>query len=357
MKTLNQFTRNKIELFLLFIVLPILSCNKTINNPVEHFENSPRQELTPSRRIGLEEFDILKPGLVIRKDDSYMIWDLNNENMFHLINFNSKKVNRGIKKGNGPGEIIGVMGFQLKDDKFLVYDGDRKKMNQINVTSDTLILKEIKEIHFDTRLFITNYQGSHVIATGLFEDAWLASIKGNGEIISKVDFPDFEETSNTPGMELSMLYISTHIANKPDNKKVVAATQYLGLLSFFDYIDGSILKECKQNKYYGPDFTLPERGGIAYSKNGIIGFCGLDCDDDYVYALYSGRTFTEHGMESHHCEHLLVYDWNGNPIQHYILGIPLSSVKYDKEKNTIYGIGYDPEGVFVEYQLDNQFIH
>ena len=62
-------------------------------------------------------------------------------------------------------------------------------------------------------------------------------------------------------------------------------------------------------------------------------------------------------MESHHCEHLLVYDWDGNPIQHYILGIPLSSVKYDKEKNTIYGIAYDPEGVFVEYQLDNQFIH
>ncbi len=76
-----------------------------------------------------------------------------------------------------------------------------------------------------------------------------------------------------------------------------------------------------------------------------------------MYALYSGRTFTEHGMESHHCEHLLVYDWDGNPIQHYILGIPLSSVKYDKEKNTIYGICYDPEGVFVEYQLDNQFIH
>lgn len=352
MKIISQLTRNKTEVFLLFITILLLSCNKTINTPIEHFEKRPKHMLTASKVIDLEEFNILKPGLVIRRDDSYMISDLMNENIFSLVNFKSGKVIKGIKMGNGPGEIIGVFGFELKYDDFLVYDSDRKKMNQIAISSDSaLILKEIEEINFDKRLFGTNYQGSHVIATGLFEDAWFASLKGNGEIISKVDFPDFEETSNTTGMELSMLYISTHIVNKPDNKKVVAATQNFGVLSFFNYINGAILDEYKQVKYYGPQFTLLERGGIAWSKDGSTGFCGLDCDDEYVYALYSGRTFTEHGMGSHHCEHLLVYDWDGNPVKHYILDIPLFSMKYDKAKNSIYGIGYDPEGVFVEYQL------
>ena len=58
-------------------------------------------------------------------------------------------------------------------------------------------------------------------------------------------------------------------------------------------------------------------------------------------------------MLSHHCEHLLVYDRDGNPVKHYTLDIPLFSMKYDSEKNTIYGIGYNPEGIFVEYQLDD----
>ncbi len=58
-------------------------------------------------------------------------------------------------------------------------------------------------------------------------------------------------------------------------------------------------------------------------------------------------------MLSHHCEHLLVYDRDGNPVKHYTLDIPLFSMKYDSEKNTIYGKGYNPEGIFVEYQLDD----
>lgn len=344
----------KTRILIIFNAILLFSCNKAINNPIQHFEKSPKQRLTHSRMIDLEEFDILKPAHVFRMDDSYMVWDNNNEKMFSLVNFDSKKVIKGIRRGNGPGEIISTISLQVKDGRFLIYDADRRKISRINISSDTtLILKEVEEIGFDKRLFIINYQGSHMIATGLFEDAWLATLKGNGEIISKVDFPSFEETDNTPKMELSMLYLSTHTANKPDNKKVVAATQDLGVISFFNYIDGSILEEYKQLKYYGPDFSLLERGGIAWSKDGLIGFCGLDCDDEYVYALYSGRTFNEHGMLSHHCENLLVYDWDGNPVKHYILDIPMYSMKYDKKNNSIYGIGYHPEGVFVEYQLDN----
>lgn len=349
---INEKSINITHIFILFVVLPILSCSKTINNPIEHFIQAQRQELIHSNIIYLEEFDILKPGHVIRKDDSYMIWEINNEETFHFVNFDSKKVIRGVRKGSGPGEIIFPSSIQIKEDNFYVFDPDKKKINQIYISTDsTLELKEVEEINFDKRLFLINYQGSHIIATGLFEDAWLATLKGNGEIISKVDFPSFKETSNTPKMELSMLYIITHLANKPDNKKVVAATQDLGVISFFNYINGSILEEYKQIKYFGPEFTLQERGGIGYSKDGLIGFCGLDCDNEYVYVLYSGRTFAEHGMQSHHCDNLLIYDWDGNPIKHYILDIPMTSMKYDKKNNSIYGIAYHPEGAFIEYQL------
>lgn len=354
MRIINQTLKYKIHILILYIVLPILSCNQIIDNPIQHFEKSPNKKLTPIRSIDLEEFEILKPAQVFRMNDSYMIWDLTDERIFSLVNFDSKKVIKGIRRGSGPGEILSTISLQVKDDKFLIYDADRRKLNQVVVSADTiLILNEVEEINFDTRLFVINYQDSHMIANGLFEDAWLVTIQSDGEIISKVDFPTFEETDNTPKMELSMLYLSTHTANKPDNKKVIAVTQDFGVISFFNYINGSVLEEYKQLKYYGPKFILPERGGIAWSKEGLVGFCGLDCDDEYVYTIYSGRTYSEYGMESHHCENLLVYDWEGNPVKHYTLDIPLFSMKFDKEKNTIYGIGYNPEGVFVEYQLDN----
>lgn len=342
---------NKVITLILFIS-PFLSCNKEVHNPIDHFSESKRERLTHSKIIELDEFDILKPASVIRKENSYMIWDLNDEDMLHLVNFESKEVKRGIRRGSGPGEAVAIVDLQLKDDDFFIFDPNKQKISQVDISSDaTLKLKEVDGFGFEEHLFSVDYQNSHCIAVGILEDVWLVVLNREGEVISKVDFPVFEETNNIPKLEQSMLYLSTRTAKKPDNKKVVAATQSFGVLSFLNYADGPKLKEYKQIKYYGPNYIQQGNGAIAWSKDGEVGFCGLDCDDDYVYALYSGRTFAEHGMVNHHCEHLLVYDWDGNPVKHYMLDIPLFSMKYDKENNSIYGIGYNPEGVFVEYQL------
>ena len=48
-------------------------------------------------------------------------------------------------------------------------------------------------------------------------------------------------------------------------------------------------------------------------------------------------------MESHYCEHLLVYNWDGIPVKYYHLEIPLCSMKYDKTNNSIYGMDIIPK--------------
>ncbi len=284
--------------------------------------------------------------------DAYMITEMQDEYMFSLVNFNTKEVIKGVRRGNGPGEIIATMCYQVNENRFLTFDTARNKIYQVVVSPDTtLVLEEVEEIHIDKMLSRVDYQGSHVITNGLLEDAWLVTMKSNGEIMSGVNYPSFKETNDAQPITLSFIYLNTHVARKPDNKKVVAATQNLGVISFFHYIDGLILEEYQQIKYYGPQFFLAEGGSVAWSRDGLTGFCGLDCDDTHVYALYSGRTFTEHGVECFYCEHLLVYDWDGNPVKHYTLDIPLYFMQFDKERETIYGIAYHPEGVFVEYQL------
>ena len=117
------------------------------------------------------------------------------------------------------------------------------------------------------------------------------------------------------------------------------------------YIGENKLTEYKQIKYFSPTFSVIKGGNISYPKDEKVGFCNVECDDNYIYALYSGRTPNSHGELSHHCENILVYDWAGNPIKRYILDVPLWSRGYDSEKNCIYGIAYNPEGGFIEYQL------
>lgn len=68
--------------------------------------------------IDLEEFDVLKPSSIIRKNDAYMIKDLKSEEVFHFIDFDSREIIRGIRRGSGPGEILSPTSLQLKGDDF-----------------------------------------------------------------------------------------------------------------------------------------------------------------------------------------------------------------------------------------------
>jgi hypothetical protein len=349
----KKIQMRKSIIYILLLSVMLIACTKNPTCPIRHFEGKPVQRIYPAKIVDLEEFGILRPaGLVKTDNNSFLIRDRQNENIFNLINLSTGKIARGINIGQGPGELIMPTNFQYRNGKMLTYD--RKKIYEIILSSDsTLAVKELYEIDTDVpRLFMINHLDTTFMATGIFEDFWLAEMNKDGEILSTIDFPIFKETRRTPGIALSLLYISTYMANSPDNKRVVIATQSHGVISFLNRTESGI-EEYKQLRYHAPNFIVQERGNIAYSRDNRIGFCSLDCADNYVFALYSGRTFSSHGMLNHRCEHLLVYDWEGNPIRRYVLDIPLTAFVYCKKTNSIYGLAEHPEGVLIQYQLSN----
>ena len=341
----------------LLLSTALISCSEAaVNNPIEHFSESKTEKISVSKQISLEEFDILKPTRALRMDNSsYMIQDGQQKNIFSLVNLQSKQVAKGGRMGNGPQEFTSIGSFQQVGDDVVVYDISHKRFSKIKVLSDTtLALQEIRRVDTEKRMFITHCIGSDIIASGMFKDYWLMHLGKENEICSTIDFPYFDEFKDISPILKSVLHCSTLIANAPNQKKVVAATMQHGVITFFDYTENQPLKAYKQLKYYAPNFKkyqIQGQDNIAFSKDNKIGFCSVACDNTYVYALYSGRTFNEYGMLSHHCENLLVYDWEGNPIKRYLLDIPLYSMQYDEKNRVIYGIAYNPEGVLVEYQL------
>ena len=329
------------------------SCSDKINDPIVHFNKREEQKIKPSRIIQLEDYEILKPADAIQVGSNYFIYDTQVKNMFNLVDPLSRSMIKGGERGSGPHDVGMPGSFQYKNDKIVFFDISQKKINEIQFSSNMstrLIIKEIEKIKSPNRLFMVNCIDTNYIATGIFNDYWLAHIDKQGETISTVDFPIFEETKDIPKTQLSILYISTLMANSPDNHKMIAATQKHGVLSFC-HINNNGIIEYKQILYYAPIFEIQEKGNIAFSKNNKVGFCAVDCDDKYVYALYSGKTFNKFGTLNHHCENLLIYDWNGNPVKRYILDIPLYSMRYNRETHSIYGIAYNPEGILIEYEL------
>jgi hypothetical protein len=339
---------------ILFLLLSVLlnACSNNIKTPIKHFAGKPAEHITPSKIMELEEFGILRPLNFVQINDSmFFVYDVKNENLLNLINIYSRKTQRGVNKGQGPGEVLAPSSIVFKDNQVLVYDAIPKKMHEIVCTSDsTLALKEVYRIETGTMIFQVHLLDSTFIATGTFGDFWLAEMNKEGKIIATVDFPAWEETNNISKSATYVLYNTALYANSPDKKRVVAATSDQGIISFL-YRTNIGIQEYKQIKYHAPSFRITERGGAAYLRDNVEGFKGIDCDDNYVYASYSGRTMNTHESNFSLCEHLLVYDWDGNPIKRYILDIPITKLVYNKEKNSIYGLGRNPEGVLVEYKL------
>lgn len=349
----NKSMKILLKLTFLILIISIIACNKAeVNDPLEHFGKLNTRRLNPSSVIDLEQFDILHPVGVAKQYDKYYFRERNNENIFTEIDFLTKEKISGVNIGNGPEEILSIGAFQTRDNKILVYDINKKTIFQITQNKHSkLTIESFHKINYEKELFILSYANNAIIASGIFENCWLSYLNLEDELLSYLDFPNFAEMEHLPDLQKSILFLSTHTSISPNGKKMVAATQSLGAISFCEITSSNKLAAQKEVKYFPPIFTVKDRGTIAYDKKSKIGFCALDSDNKYVYALYSGRTFEKAGMESHHCEHLLVYNWNGVPVKYYHLEIPLYSMKYDKAKNSIYGIGYNPEGVFIEYKL------
>ena len=354
-KLKKKSMKNNIIWYLsLLLSILTIACTKQ-NSPFDHFKDKPVEKIYPINIVDLEEFGVLRPFNFVQIDDSmFVIQDEKAENIYNLINLSSKKVVSGVNKGQGPMDVIAPSELRYRNNEILVWDAMSKKMSELVFSSDTsLTIKEYfmvnTEILILYRTFLLN---STFLASGRSDEFWIAEMNKDGEIISVIDYPIRNETKDLPRTMLPTLYSTViKMSNSPDGKRIVAATGRQGILCFINRSDSGI-KVYKQLQYQAPNFTMDSRGGVVYTRDNIEGFGAVDCDDNYVYATYSGRTFNSHERSVSDCEHLLVYDWDGNPVKRYILDVPtFGNIHYNKEKNCIYGLTQDPEGLLIMYQL------
>ena len=141
----------------------------------------------------------------------------------------------------------------------------------------------------------------------MFKDFWIGFFDEYDKLKSSIDFPTFKETQNLKNIQKSIIFVNTLITVHPRKNKFVAATMKCGVLSFCEVTEDKTINEYSQIKYYPPQFSIvDEVGNIAYDKEYNVAFCDIDCSNDKVFVLYSGRSFKTHGLQNHHCEHLLI---------------------------------------------------
>ena len=171
--------------------------------------------------------------------------------------------------------------------------------------------------------------------------------QASGADTYSVSYPACADPTLTDTLK-SAFYASNTLAVKPTLERLACANMQTGCLDICEINGNELIRvnevhltpaKVKFNRHRpkGRGLVHP----VNYSKYHIFGFCDLAVSDDYIYALYSGRTLKQHNLDVDKGKTILVFDWNGSHVRTYRLENACSSISYSAEENTIYALSQE----------------
>lgn len=274
--------------------------------------------------------------------------------------YNSKnglKMNENIPRGVGPKELLNCWSLQFYPDKVWAFDMQQAKINvykQPDFTNKKR-LSPIRSVKFkesaptsvavlpDGSFLCSDLSDSHSLVTH-FDSL------GNKDDKLQINYPDV--TSCQISETLKKRFWENRIYYNPHNNKIVLFYTYSDLIDIYD------ANMQLEHRIQGPDCFVPVLGNrtidghdFAYIKPQETKFSYLFgvLTDSEIWALYYGVS-PKKGEEMQRT--IFVFDYQGNPLRHYELDIPVSFFCVNSKEKCIYGLSEQPDPVIVKYDYD-----
>ena len=338
----------------LYIVLAFLltACSnneKSSSSYGEDFSSLPHFPLKVSNRIDLEEFDILKPQFVVRKDSLYLVGNNANNNIFNLIDPVKGTTLRGINRGGGPDEVMYISGIENDNGSIVAYDAIKQMLYTVSRSGDFIFINNKVSMSKEReRVIFASFQNNAFAVSGYLSDCWARYTSSDGHKFN-IPYPEIESIIELTDHEKSALLMNTNVAMSPDAKHMALSTTNGCVLAIYDCSPNGV-KKVSFKVYDEPLFVVSQQS-VAATTDSPVGFGDIFAGDKNLYCLYEKGTMGDllKGHQSNTC--LLVFNWKGELLKNYYLEKPLNTFGVDEERGILYGIGNDPEGCIFEYKL------
>lgn len=343
------------------------------------FKNAEQIKQTPdklfSKKITIEGAFIFKdtglslgdPTAILTYDSLIILMNPRDKYLLHIIDINSGIIlaKYGVR-GNGPGEFLTPFGIaKLNDHQIGVFDVNKKKyykleidsiLNSVNyITKNIIDLSGTKQYN----TYILPIKKDLSIGIGIFNGGKYALYKKNKLITKKFNHP-LDEFPNEADKMKAMAYQGMLTQNYSTIPRFAFTAYYSGILEICELVSENDMKKIIDIHSYYPKYR-PDRGstgmGAAMSRDNIVGYVNAFGTKNFIYALYSGRTYNEYGASAFDGNIILVFDWDGMPIVMIELDHDLEAFCIDNNENHLYGITQVPEAKIIRYNLNEVRTH
>jgi len=318
--------------------------------PLVHTRASSLQ-FAQSDNINLKELGIIRPAKIIRKDSLYVILTPYSQYRFVVYNHVSGQLKRLVPAGSGPHEGLYFLNMNLNGNVVSSFDFGTGRLVEIELTqySKADYVPVFTDLATDGKTPLGGLRaGNLLISTGIYpEGRYRCTNPADGTDHFSVSYPECAGVSMSDSLK-SIFYASNCMALHASRKRLVCANMQYGCLDICD-IEGNALRRINEVHLNRPGITVqhkrPRKTGmwypISYTRYNLFGFCDLTTSEDYIFALYSGRTYREYKGQVDKGRIILVFDWEGSHVRTYHLPHSCSSVSYDKTTNSIYALSQE----------------
>ncbi len=311
--------------------------------------------LEPADSLDLEQFGLVLPTYLVKYDRWVVFNQIQAKFNLAIIDLDTHRKMETLRVGRGPGEMLqGAIAY---------LDGSKLVLTEVNalttVSMDLGLLHEedmppldtigcFKSIRPATYRF-RKINGGY-LSTDADAKAWYSLWGPDGFIGNSIDPPHVPGLETASWSTAASFYGSSLLTTHPDGNRVCVVLVGMAALSF-SVIEDRELKEIKRYEYNAP--AVANEGGVSYISTGesLDCFHGIASNRDYVYLLYSGKKklSDEKGAPSYECNHLLVYDWDGNFVTRYELSKLVMDISLDGEE--LYCLTQYPSDKLYVYRL------
>lgn len=311
---------------------------------------------TESLRGEIMKIDTLwKPVRIWSYDSSLVTVDLYSDYFVQI--YDSKtgiKKAENVARGVGPNELLNCWTLQFNQDRVWAFDMQQARIN-------AYILSDFIEKSSVSPITSIKFNGAPTSAVALSDGTFLCSdlsdtenlvthydAYGNKDDKLKIGYPQLKRDDIHEN--LNKRFWENRIYHNPYNEKTVVFYTYADLIDIYDS-DMQL-----EHRIQGPDCFIPTLGyrqvdghDFAYIIPEQTKFAYLFgvLTDTEIWALYYGVS-PQKGSEKQHT--VFVFDYQGNPLRHYELDIPITYFGVDSKAKCIYGLSEQPEPVIVKYQ-------
>ena len=340
-----------------YLIIPALLLGSCQSDPTLETDSSPlvRTKVTELQyaqtdKIDVEALNIISPYKFVKKGNLYAFLTPSSAYRFAIYDSENGTVTRLVPAGRNEGEGMYFISMNLNGDIVSAFDFGTKKFVEINLNeyatpgyqpTFTSLTDNNKTPIGAIRI------GDRLLSTGVYTQGRYCISQVSGDDTYSVSYPACADPTLTDTLK-SAFYASNTLAVKPTLERLACANMQTGCLDICE-INGNELTRVNEVHLTPAKVKFnrhrPKGRGLVhpvnYSKYHIFGFCDLAVSDDYIYALYSGRTLKQHNLDVDKGKTILVFDWNGSHVRTYRLENACSSISYSAEENTIYALSQE----------------